>query len=198
LPKLEGTVHVNIALIVKFMANYFFNPADYPQVEQQSAARNDDFLFRQGAARGLGQIQFHDYSPALAAWPLPNVSIFAEQLEVFKELLATATPDESQQKDVDFLLALGEIFTLAVYGQLILENASIYGISSDLVDQIFDFVVRDLSRFALQLYSKPSSTPEQMACCQRMIRRPAVDTARYARVWETEVFALRGAYEMNP
>ena len=24
LPKLEGTVHVNIALIVKFMANYFF------------------------------------------------------------------------------------------------------------------------------------------------------------------------------
>ena len=30
LPKLEGTVHVNIALIVKFMANYFFAPADYP------------------------------------------------------------------------------------------------------------------------------------------------------------------------
>ena len=30
LPKLEGTVHVNIALIVKFMANYFFAPAEYP------------------------------------------------------------------------------------------------------------------------------------------------------------------------
>src|SRR5512145_1739882 len=29
LPKLEGTVHVNIALIVKFMQNYFFNPAEY-------------------------------------------------------------------------------------------------------------------------------------------------------------------------
>ena len=29
LPKLEGTVHVNIALILKFMANYFFNPAEY-------------------------------------------------------------------------------------------------------------------------------------------------------------------------
>ena len=28
LPKLEGTVHVNIALIVKFMPNYFFNPQD--------------------------------------------------------------------------------------------------------------------------------------------------------------------------
>ena len=32
LPKLEGTVHVNIALIVKFMPNYFFNSAEYPEV----------------------------------------------------------------------------------------------------------------------------------------------------------------------
>ena len=32
LPKLEGTVHVNIALIVKFMANYFFNTAEFPDV----------------------------------------------------------------------------------------------------------------------------------------------------------------------
>ncbi len=32
LPKLEGTVHVNMALIVKFMADYFFNPKDYLEV----------------------------------------------------------------------------------------------------------------------------------------------------------------------
>src|SRR5512136_1036056 len=30
LPKLEGTVHINIALIVKFMANYFFSRAETP------------------------------------------------------------------------------------------------------------------------------------------------------------------------
>ena len=29
LPKLEGTAHVNMALIVKFMENYFFRPVDY-------------------------------------------------------------------------------------------------------------------------------------------------------------------------
>lgn len=197
-PKLEGTVHVNIALIVKFMANYFFNPAEYRPVEQQSAARNDGFLFRQGPARGLGQIQFHDYAPVLGAWALPNVLIFGEQLDVFKELLATATPDAGQQKDVDFLLALGEIFTLAVYGQLVLENAGIYGLGADLVDQTFDVFVRDLSRYALQLYGKPSSTPQQMDCCLRMIRKPATDPARYARVWESEVLALSGAYAMNP
>src|SRR6185369_6929421 len=31
LPKLEGTVHVNIALIVKFMPNFFFAPAECPE-----------------------------------------------------------------------------------------------------------------------------------------------------------------------
>src|SRR5213079_1762898 len=35
LPKLEGTVHVNIALIVKFMPNFFFTPAEYPPIATQ-------------------------------------------------------------------------------------------------------------------------------------------------------------------
>ena len=32
LPKLEGTVHVNLALILKFMGNYLFSPAEYAPV----------------------------------------------------------------------------------------------------------------------------------------------------------------------
>jgi acyl-CoA dehydrogenase len=59
LPKLEGTVHVNIALIVKFMANYFFNPAEYPELPVRDEPDDDEFLFRQGPARGLSQIRFH-------------------------------------------------------------------------------------------------------------------------------------------
>jgi len=197
LPKLEGTVHVNIALIVKFMANYFFNPAVYPEIPTRDEPVNDDFLFHQGPARGLGRIQFHDYGPAFAAWPVPNVKLFQQQVAVFREFLAAATPTEAQQKDVDFLLALGEIFTLVVYGQLILENAVLYGISADLVDQIFDCMVRDVSRFAIQLYGKPSSTGQQMDYCLKMVRKPAVDEGRYNRVWQ-EVYGLKDAYEMNP
>jgi acyl-CoA dehydrogenase len=197
LPKLEGTVHVNIALIVKFMANYFFNPADYPEVPLRDEPANDDFLFRQGPARGLGQIQFHDYNPIFDRYDLPNVNLFGEQIGVFKALLARATPTEPQTRDVDFLLALGEIFTLVVYGQLILEAAGLYGVSDGLVDQIFDVMVRDVSRFALQLYSKPSSTAPQMEYCLKMIRRPEVDEARYDGVWQ-EVHALKDAYEMSP
>jgi len=197
LPKLEGTVHVNIALIVKFMANYFFNPAPYPEIAVVDAPVSDDYLFRQGPARGLGRIQFHDYNPILARYDLPNVGIFREQIDAFKTLLAIATPAGPQTEDVDYLLALGEIFTLVVYGQLILESAGLYGIGGDLVDQVFDVLVRDVSKFALQLYSKPSSTAEQMEYCLKMLRRPAEDVGRYDRVWQ-EVHSLRDAYEMNP
>jgi acyl-CoA dehydrogenase len=190
-------VHVNIALIVKFMANYFFNPAEYPEIPQRNDAANDGFLFRQGPAKGLGQIRFHDYRCVYDEYDLPNVNLFKEQIKVFKELLARATPGEAQQKDTDFLLTLGEAFTLVVYGQLILENARLYGVDDDTVDQIFDFMVRDMSKFALQLYGKLSSTPAQMEYCLKLIRRPAVDEARYGRVW-SQVHALKDEYEMNP
>jgi acyl-CoA dehydrogenase len=71
------------------------------------------------------------------------------------------------------------------------------GIDDDLVDQIFDFLVRDISRYALQLYSTPITTPQQMELCQKMIRRPTPDPERYARVWQNHILPLDGAYEMN-
>ena len=197
LPKLEGTVHVNIALIVKFMANYFFAPADYPDVAQQSQAANDDFLFDQGPTKGLRKIRFHDYNIAYSSRSTPNLEVFREQIAAFKGMLFAAPPDEAQQKDIDFLLAGGEIFALVVYGQLILENAKLYDISDDVVDQIFDFMVRDFSRHALSLYSKPSSSEKQMASCLEMIRKPVLDEARYERVW-TQVHDLQDEYEMAP
>ena len=198
LPKLEGTVHVNIALIVKFMANYFFNPADYPPVSRRDEAVNDDFLFHQGPAKGLGQIRFHNYNAIYAIFDNPNVRIFREQAETFKDLLARATPDETQSKDTDFLLTLGDVFTQIVYGQLILENARIYAIEEDTIDQIFEFMVRDLSKHALMLYGKASSTADQTEYCVKMIRKPAPDLDRFAKVYSEQVYPLKDAYEMNP
>ena len=196
LPKLEGTVHVNIALIVKFMQNYFFNAAEYPVIPRRDDACNDDFLFDQGATKGLGKIRFHDYRIAYEGCTLPNVQIFKEQTALFRNFLLKATPDAAQQKDIDFLLTVGEIFTLVVYGQLILENAVLCGIEDDILDQIFDFMVRDFSKFALQLYGKPSSTEAQMEFSRRMIRRANVDAQRYQRVLDAHVYSLQGIYEM--
>ncbi|MBS1248497.1 MAG: Caffeyl-CoA reductase-Etf complex subunit CarC [Chloroflexi bacterium] len=197
LPKLEGTVHVNIALIVKFMPNYFFNPKEYEPLPRQDSPKNDDFLFNQGQARGLGRIRFHDYNLALNSRELPNLDVFKEQVAVFKEFLAMATPNEGQRKNTDFLLTLGELFALVVYSQLILENAPIYEIEDALLDQIFDFMVRDFSQFALQLHNKPSTTSQQMEYCTRMLRKPVVDEARFQRVWQEHVYALKDLYEMR-
>jgi acyl-CoA dehydrogenase len=196
LPKLEGTVHVNIALIVKFMQNYFFNPAEYAAVTRRLDPANDDFLFNQGTTRGLGKIRFHDYRPVYEGSALPNVRIFAEQIGVFREFLLKATPDAAQQMDIDFLLTVGEIFTLVVYGQLILENAALLATDEDVVDQIFDFMVRDMSKFALQLFSKPSSSEAQMEYCMKLVRKAQVDEVRYQSVLERYVYSLNGVYEM--
>jgi acyl-CoA dehydrogenase len=198
LPKLEGTVHVNIALIVKFMPNYFFNPQECPEIGRRDDPADDTFLFNQGAARGLGDVRFHDYESTYNAFSQANVGIFRGQVAVFKEMLQAAPPGEGQANDVDFLLAVGELFTLVVYGQLLLENARIYDIAEDLIDQIFDVFVRDFSHYALQLHGKPSSTDVQMEHCLRMIAKPVGDADRYTRVWQNQVLPLADAYSMTP
>ena len=197
LPKLEGTVHVNIALIVKFMENYFFRPADLPAVGRRAEAANDGFLFDQGSTKGLREIRFHDSTAVFERFDLPNVAVFVEQAETFKAMLAEQPPVEAQTRDTDWLLAVGEIFTLIVYAQLVLENAEIYDIESDLVDQMFDVVVRDFSLFAVDLYAKAATTAEQGKYCLAMIRKPAEDDARSQRIWQDHVYALRDAYEMS-
>lgn len=204
LPKLEGTVHVNMALVVKFMRNYFFNPGEFPEIPRVREARTDDFLFAQGPTKGLSKIQFHDPAIAYGSVSLPNVEIFKAQVEVFKEFLVASASDPeavaAQGKDIDYLLSLGEIFSLVAYGQLVIEyrNLERGELSDDVLAQIFDCLVRDLSGFALQLYGKPSSTPAQMELCQKMIRKPAPDAARAERVFLEHVLSEKDAYEMRP
>ena len=180
------------------MPSFFFAPAEPPAIPRRDDAANDDFLFAQGPTRGLGSIRFHDYRKTFASWDLPNVALLAEQIAVFREMLETTPPDETQRKDVDFLLAGGELFALVVYAQLILENARIYGIAPALVDQIFDVLVRDFSRHAVELYGRRASNERQMAFALRMIRKPVEDPARYDRVWSEMVAPMKDAYEMNP
>jgi acyl-CoA dehydrogenase len=196
LPKLEGTVHVNLALIAKFVFNYFFNPKEYPEVPKQTDPRHDAFLFNQGPTRGLGKIQFHDCHQIFESYKLPNVSIFHEQLGQFKQLLGQAPPSNDQLMDTDFLMGMTELFALIVYGQLILENARIYEINDALIDQIFDFLVRDFAQYALQLLSKSNSSPQQIELCKPMIRKPAFDKEQFQQVWNA-VHTLKGEYEMG-
>jgi acyl-CoA dehydrogenase len=197
LPKLEGTVHVNMALVLKFMAGYLFAPEEFDPVPERRDAADDEFLFRQGPTRGLSKIRFHDWRATYKQFAhVPNVARFSEQAAALRTLLETAPPADDQQTDLDFLLTLGELFTLIPYGQLILERAQQTGIDDDLLDQIFDVFVRDWSAYATALHGKASSTDKQQAWALEAIAKPVVDEARAERVFD-RVRALAGAYEMS-
>ena len=198
LPKLEGTVHVNMALVLKFMANYLFAPEEFEPVRERRDAADDEFLFRQGPARGLSKIRFHDWHAAYDEFAhVPNVARLAEQAAGLRTLLETAPPAEDQATDLDFLLTLGELFTLVVYGHLILERAKQIELDTDTLDQVFDVFVRDWSAYATALHGKASSTDKQQAWALDAVRKPVVDEARAGRVFE-RVRGLAGAYEMKP
>jgi len=129
---------------------------------------------------------------------LPNINIFKEQIGLLRHLLMSCPPSKEQAKDIDFLLSLGELFTLVAYGQLIIEEAGLEKLDKEVLDQIFDFMIRDFSKFALQLSQKSGVTEEQSALCMKMIKNPARDLERYRRVWDNHIAPLVDAFEQNP
>ncbi|MFI9401874.1 acyl-CoA dehydrogenase family protein [Nocardia sp. NPDC052316] len=251
LPRLEGTVHVNMALSLKFMANYMFHPADaglaalrvlpgagaapksavravsgalswssrtlaaragtaipklrtelagaaYAPVPTRRDPADDEFLFRQGPSSGLGRIRFSDWRQVFEKFThIPNVAVFLDQALAFQTLLAAASPTAAQQRDVDFLFALGELFTALPYAQLVLEQAEIEGTDPAVLDQIFDNFVREFAENALTLHTKPTATKAQQTRALDLIRRPVPDRPRFEKVL-TQARSLAGTYEMNP
>ncbi|MFP4477662.1 MAG: acyl-CoA dehydrogenase family protein [Desulfatibacillaceae bacterium] len=199
-PKLEGTRHVNMALIAKLLPNYFFNPKEYPEVPRLNGPENDDYLFQQGRTRGYGKIQFHDFNIAYNSVDLPNVNVFKEQIKAYQDFLMASGMELGDQmlKDFDFLLAVGEIFTLVAYGQLIIESAKIEGVDDDRLDMMFNVFVRDFNRFALDIHGMMSATEAQKKACLAMIKDPVHDPDKFERVLKENVYSLVDAYQMNP
>ena len=216
LPKLEGTVHVNIALVLKFMPRYLGAAhgaaQDYPEVPVRQDAADDTYLFHQGPAKGLGSIGFSDWRPAFDRFAhLPNVALFREQIDAFTQMVLTAPPTEAQQKDLDYLQVLGQLFTQIVYAQLILESAALAidhgqtrsGSVSDLsdlteahVDRMVAVFVGDMAARAVELHGQASATDAQSSAALALVRKPVIaPTAEDAFV--SEVLSYSGAYEMK-
>ena len=217
LPKLEGTVHVNIALVLKFMPQYLGAAhgaaQDYPQIPVRQDDSDDAYLFHQGPAKGLGSIGFADWRPAFDRFShLVNVGIFRQQIDAFTQLVLTAPPTDAQQKDLDYLQVLGQLFAQIVYAQLILESAALAiddgqtrpGSISDLsdlseahLDRIFAVFVRDMAEQAVQLHGQASATEEQSGAVLSIVRKPRID-AEAENTFVTEVLSYSGTYEMKP
>lgn len=211
LPKLEGTAHVNMVLVIKFMNKYLFEKATLPEVPEQNGTANDSFLFKQGATtKGVENVVPGDFQKAYESYSFPNLTIFKGQIELLRKFLKECGPGKEQSRDLDFMLAVGEIFTLVAYGQLVLERARMEDteasaqkqdeaeriFTGELLEEIFDFMIRDFSRHALTLYGKPSTTKEQARVCMEMIQKPEVNSDRFDRVC-SRVYALAESYTMS-
>jgi acyl-CoA dehydrogenase len=219
LPKLEGTVHVNLALVLKFLPKYMMAAAggagSYEPVGVRREAADDAYLFAQGPASGLGRIEFHDPRPAFARFAhLPNVATFIEQMQALGAMLMAAPPSKEQSEDLDFLLTLGQLFTQVVYAQLVAEAAGLAlsgdpqgarpGSVSDLtdlteahVDRIFAVFVQDVSEYAVALHGQPAATAEQQKGALGLIARPVMP-AEAEQAFVEEVLSYDGAWTMTP
>ena len=199
-PKLEGTRHVNMALIAKLIPSYMFMPAEFEEVGRIKDNRNDDFMFKQGKTRGYAKTKFHDYNIAYKTLAhLPNVKVFMEQIDAYKEyLMVSGAGLAEQMKDFDYLLAVGELFTMVAYGQLIIESAKMEGVPDEVMNQMFDVFVRDFTAFAIDLYGKPINTDAQIEKILKMVKRPVPNPEEFEKVLQEEVYSLVDVYTMNP
>jgi alkylation response protein AidB-like acyl-CoA dehydrogenase len=216
LPKLEGTVHVNIALVLKFMPRYLGAAhgaaQQYPPIPVRQDAGDDAYLFHQGPAKGLGSIGFADWRPAFDRFAhLANIAVFREQIDAFTQLVLTAPPTEAQGKDLDYLQILGQLFTQIVYAQLILESAALAidegetrpGSVSDLsdlrethLDRMFAVFVQDMAEQAVALHGQASATEAQSTAALTIVRKPRIEAAG-EDAFVSEVLGYSGAYEMK-
>ena len=199
LPKLEGTVHVNIALIVKFMENYFFHPADLPPVPRRDDPANDDFLFHQGPTRGLGRIRFHDFRaglrplrPAQRA-PLPRADRGARAAAADRHARPRSRPPTSTScwpwgrsspwwstPSCSWRTPRSTRWT----GTWWTRSSTCWCATSP-------------ASPCPCTASRPPPRPRLRSAC-RWCARPADDPARYDADLGAAVFALRDAYAMNP
>ncbi|NLW77867.1 MAG: acyl-CoA dehydrogenase [Ruminococcaceae bacterium] len=195
--RLEGTAHVNLALVTKFMHNYFFNPVDtYPEIGIVSEEKEDANIFKQTIG-GLGKVRFPDYRKAYAGVELPNVKIFMKQVDAFRALLEKDPPDEKLVKNMDYMLNYAEIFTMIVYAQLVLEGAKLQDVEDELIDQIFALFIKDTGKFALtQLSTQENSATQSQYLQEIALTYPKIDKDKDFKFWQEYVEVLDGAYVM--
>ena len=164
LPKLEGTVHVNRALTLKFLPDYLFGERAARGAARAAATppttRSCSTRARPAAS---SKITFPDWRPVFDAFAaVPNVALLPRAGRRARRAAPGGAADaRADDDDLDFQQSLAQLFTLVPYGQLILEQAQLDETPPDVVDLVFETLVRDFSATAIELHGKASSTEAQ-------------------------------------
>ena len=198
-PRLEGTAHVNLALILKFIDGYFFHHEDYPELPKLGQS-DDSCVFHQSYGK-MSDVTFADYRKVLNACQLPNVKAFAKQVEALRTLFEKypiPPKERTNRQNMDYMLNLGHMFTMAPYAQLILEAAKLYDIEDEIINQMFSFYVTDMATYATkQLSSQENGEGRDALLLEIINTKPVHDKAEYERIWDETILPLTDAYIIN-
>ncbi len=177
LPKLEGTVHVNMALVLKFMARVLLHARGAGARAAAPRGGRRSLPLRAGAgARAL-----EDPLPRLAAActtasrTCRTSPASSSRPRASRRCCRRRPRTRTSSRTSASCSTLGELFTLVVYGQLILEQAELTGQDRDVIDQLFDVLVRDFSAFA--------SRPARQAVDDRRPSRPGRSSTSAGPSW---------------
>lgn len=195
-PRLEGTAHVNMNLILKLIPNYLFGHADYPDLPIIGAT-DDSCIFRQSSG-SMASVTFGDYRKAVEGSELTNVKIFAQQAAILREFFEKWPPQKWEKDRIVDMLSLGHMFTQIPYAQLILESARLYKIDDIVIDQLFYYYVKDMAHNALEHLLSQSLTAGQEALVRQIAAcKPSRDQEKSESLWKETVIPLADAFIMK-
>ncbi|WOO88080.1 acyl-CoA dehydrogenase [Mollicutes bacterium LVI A0039] len=195
--RLEGTAHVNMGLVIKFMQNYFYNNIDYPKYGIVDDIKDDKNIFDQRLG-GFSKVQFPNYLDSFDGYDSENIKRFIAITELFKEFITKCPPTEAQAKNMDYMLHIGEIFTSIVYAQLIVEGAELNDVDDLLVDQIIKYFILDINKYALTQLNTQDCSEEGRAILGKIAQSgPEVNKEIDEYFWKEFVQVNDGAYVMN-
>ncbi len=198
LPKLEGTVHINMMLVNQFLNAYLFEKQPAKKIPHMVETNSDDFLFAQGATtKATKNVPLGDYEEIYSKYTSPNLDIFKSQIKSFVMLVEKLQLTKEDRTDIDLMLSIGELLSLIIYGQLILEYSEFDKTDIDTLDMIFHLFVRDFSRYASDLAGKEKISEENSRFCLSLVRKAHYDQTQIDTFYESKVLVLKDSYRMN-
>lgn len=196
-PRLEGTAHVNMSLVIKCIESFFSNHVDYPDIPVRVDLCDDNNLFNQKYG-SIASIRFNDYSRTFTKFlDIPNVAQLYKQSEILGKLFLECPIEKSLKKQIDYMLNLGHMLVMVVYGQLILEGACNNQIHKRTINQLFGLYVFDMAAYALEQISKHAMSDQQVSLLKQIAgTTPVIDIEQWNAVWTEDVEPLNDAFLM--
>ncbi len=199
LPKLEGTVHINMMLVNQFLNAYLFEKKPASKVPHITSPTSDDFLFAQGATtKATRNVALGDYEEVYGKFSSKNIDTFKTQIKLFVSLIKTLNLSKEDQTDIDLMLSIGELLSLIIYGQLILEYAEFDKTEISTLDMIFHVFVRDFSKYATDLAGKEKISEEHSKLCLGLVKKAHYDQGEIDMFYSKNILTLKDSYRMNP